>query len=44
MPGEAASRGQVLLLRLLLVCMLIATSRQEGKKRPAQKPCFQAIA
>lgn len=29
--GAAASRGQVLLLRLLLVCMLVTAGRQEGK-------------
>jgi len=28
---RAASRGQVLLLRLLLVCVLVAAGRQEGK-------------
>lgn len=36
--GAAASRGQVLLLRLLLVCALVAAGRQEGKFTRADLP------
>lgn len=40
----AASRGQVLLLRLLLVCALVATARQEGEFTWENLPAGEHVA